>query len=272
MCRTLITAFVLALSACAGESSSPIAFTQVAPGIEVGTFSERANPAFSGHAFLVDLTQVDLAIVQGQERKRVSELAAAFPQHLAVNASFFDPRGRAMGRVADAGRVLANGRQGKWGALVVDAGVARVVSGDALPVDAPGGELVVQGVPRLLVDGAVPKLKAAAAERTAVCAEGRNLVVVVTTAPADASDFARWLARPRAQGGLGCTSALNLDGGPSTQANVRLGGYKLGIDGGWAVPNALVVVPRGASHPPAPLGPALPPDGGAASPQPATGP
>ena len=171
-----------------------------------------------------------------------------------------------MGRVVDAGRMLANGRQGKWGALVVDGDIARVVSGDALPQDAPGGELVVQGVPRLVVDGAVPKLKAAAAERTAVCAEGRTVIVVVTSAPADASDFARWLAQPRAQGGLGCTSALNLDGGPSTQVNVRLGGFKLGIDGGWAVPNALVVVPRGASHPPTPVGPALPPDGGAAPP------
>lgn len=228
-------------------------FSLVAPGIEAGAFSEPADPAFGGHAFVVDLAQVDLTVAQGNERKRVSELAARWPQHLAINASFFDPKGRAMGRVVDAGRVLTKDRQARWGALVVDHGQARVVAGDALPPDAAGGELVVQGVPRLVVDGAVQKLKPAAAERTAVCAEGSTLVLVVTTAPADAADFARFLARPRAHGGLGCTNALNLDGGPSTQVNARLGGYKLGIDGGWAVPNALVVLPKSASHePPAP--------------------
>lgn len=190
-------------------------------------------------------------MVQGSERKRVSELSARWPQHLAINASFFDPQGQAMGRVVDAGRVLVNARQAKWGALVVDKGIARLLPGDALPADAAGGELVVQGVPRLVVDGAVQKLKPAAAERTAVCAEGTSIILVVTTAPADATDFARFLARPRAQGGLGCTNALNLDGGPSTQVNARLGGFKLGIDGGWGVPNALVVLPKSASREPA---------------------
>lgn len=193
-----------------------------------------------------------MAVVATDERKRVSELAARWPQHLAINASFFNPKGKAMGRVVDAGRMLSNERQPRWGALVLDKGQARVVAGDALPADAAGGELVVQGVPRLVVDGAVQKLKPAAAERTAVCAEGGSLVLVVTTAPADATEFARFLARPRAQGGLGCTSALNLDGGPSTQVNARLGGYKLGIDGGWGVPNALVVLPKSASHEPTP--------------------
>lgn len=241
-------------------------FTQVAPGIEAATFTERSSPAYAGHAYVVDLAQVDVAVVQATERKRVSELSARWPQHIAVNASFFDPAGKAMGRVVDAGRVIVKERQKQWGALVVDQRQARVVPGDALPVDAAGGELVVQGVPRLVVDGAVPKLKAAAAERTAACAEGPSLILVVTTAPADATAFARFLARPRAQGGLGCTNALNLDGGPSTQVNARLGGYKLAVDGGWGVPNALVVVPRSASHPPTPLGPALMdagvPDGG----------
>lgn len=227
-------------------------FSHVAPGIEAGAFQERGAPAFSGHAFLVDLAQVDVAVVQTGERRRVSELSARWPQHLAVNASFFDKDDRAMGRVVDAGRVLSAERQRQWGALVVERGQARLLPGDALPADAPGGELVLQGVPRLVVDGAVQKLKAATAERTAVCAEGSTLVLVVTTAPADATDFARFLARPRDQGGLGCRNALNLDGGPSTQVNARLGGLKLAIDGGWGVPNALVVLPKTASHEPAP--------------------
>lgn len=228
--------------------------------MEVATFQEPAARAFSGHAFRVELAQVDVAVAQEIERRRVSELAARWPQHLAVNASFFDETGKTMGRVVDAGRVLVEERRKHWGALVIDKGSARIVPGDALPADVAGGDIVLQGVPRLVIGGQVPKLKPAEAERTAVCAEGGTLHLVVTTTPADATDFGRFLARKLEDGGLGCTSALNFDGGPSTQVNARLGALKLAVDGGWAVPNALVVIPRSAMHPRAPDAP--PADGG----------
>jgi hypothetical protein len=56
--------------------------------------------------------------------------------------------------------------------------------------------------------------------------------------------FARFLADPPDQGGLGCRDALNLDGGPSTQLVAKLPALSLSLPGGWGVPNALVVVPR----------------------------
>jgi uncharacterized protein YigE (DUF2233 family) len=102
--------------------------------------------------------------------------------------------------------------------------------------------LIVQGIPRLLVGGKVQQLKPQIAERTAVCAEG-NIVVLVVSTKAEATAFARFLADPPDNGGLGCSDALNLDGGPSTQLVVKLPALALSLPGGWGVPNALVAAP-----------------------------
>jgi hypothetical protein len=53
--------------------------------------------------------------------------------------------------------------------------------------------------------------------------------------------LATLLAAPAADGGLGCDVALNLDGGPSTQASSRAGSQNLDILGGTTVQNALII-------------------------------
>jgi uncharacterized protein YigE (DUF2233 family) len=102
--------------------------------------------------------------------------------------------------------------------------------------------LIVQGIPRLVVGGKVARLKPQIAERTAVCAEG-NIVLLVVSTRAETMAFARFLADPLDKGGLGCSAALNLDGGPSTQLIVKLPALTLSVPGGWEVPNALIVIP-----------------------------
>jgi Phosphodiester glycosidase len=44
-------------------------------------------------------------------------------------------------------------------------------------------------------------------------------------------------------GGLGCSDALNLDGGPSTQLVAKLPSLTVSVPGGWCVPNALIALP-----------------------------
>jgi hypothetical protein len=115
------------------------------------------------------------------------------------------------------------------------------VLGSDIP-DRLAHRLIVQGIPRLVVGGKVQGLKPQLAARTAVCAEGTAVVIVVAT-KAETTAFARFLADPPQQGGLGCSDALNLDGGPSTQLVVKLPALALALPGGWGVPNALVVAP-----------------------------
>ena len=224
----------------------PPTFVTVAPGIAHATFQvhpERAE-AFSGHALNVDLDVADLRLVPAggpSSRRTVAEIVAPYPAVVAINASFFDHEGRAMGLAVDEGRVMAGGKRRTWGALVIDDRHARIVLGGEIEDDR-AHRLVVQGLPRLVVGGTVQPLKPQLAERTAVCATSNGVVLVVST-KTETTPFARFLADPPDQGGLGCRDALNLDGGPSTQLVVKLPALALSVAGGWAVPNALVVTP-----------------------------
>jgi exopolysaccharide biosynthesis protein len=221
-------------------------FVTVAPGIEHATFQVRPRDAedFSGHAFNVHLEVADLRLIPAggsSSRRTVAEIVAPYPAVVAMNASFFDSEGRAMGLAVDGGRAMAGGKRRSWGALVIEDRHARIVLGAEIKDD-HAHRLVVQGIPRLVVGGTIQPLKPQIAERTAVCAKGTVVVLVVST-KAESTPFARFLAAPPDQGGLGCQDALNLDGGPSTQLVVKLPTLALSLPGGWGVPNALVVAP-----------------------------
>ncbi len=225
----------------------PVKFAPVATGISYATFDVPGAPRFSGHAFAVDLTRTQLRVVPapsaaGHGRDLVDTIAAGNPAYVAINASFFDPAGDAMGRVVSGGVALEMKARPQWGTLVVTGAAASIVLGDTLAKDAPGGDVVVQGLPRLVVDGSVLKLKPQSAARTAVCVDGSTLTIVVSS-EAETTEFARFLADAPRVGGLGCKNALNFDGGPSTQLSAHLGALHVTVPGGWGVPNALVVTP-----------------------------
>lgn len=207
-----------------------------AAGIERAELSTAGRPV---HAFRITLGEARLRLIAAGapgERRPVAAIAAPFPQVVATNASFFDDHDRAMGAGVDQGRDSGQRILKPWGALVVEGTAARIALGSEL---VPGATptLVVQGTPRLLIKGELVKLKPQTAARTAVCAQGDKVLIVVTE-PLDATALAL-LLRDR----LGCKDALNLDGGPSTQLVARLGGLRTEVPGGWGVPNALVALP-----------------------------
>jgi hypothetical protein len=245
--RYLLPMFLTASVSGIAANAESSRFHPAMPGIAHTTFSIQLQDTepFSGHAFKIDLDAVELRLIPAGEpatRRRVTEIVTTYSAVVAVNASFFDTEGRAMGLAVDEGRLIAKGRRQSWGALVVDDKKARIVLGADVN-DPLAYRLVVQGLPRLVVEGKVPPLKPQLAERTAVCAEGNTVVLVVTT-KVETTAFARFLASPLDKDGLGCRDALNLDGGPSTQLVVRLPTLALSLPGGWGVPNALVVTPR----------------------------
>lgn len=227
-------------------SAEPPRFSAVAPGIAHAVFTVQPadTEPFSGHAFKIDLDVAALRLIPAGDpplRRSVEQIVAAYSVVVAANASFFDKEGRAMGLAVDEGRVMALSNRRSWGALVIDGNQGRIMLGADIqdPLD---HRLVVQGIPRLLVGGKVQPLRPQIAERTAVCAGG-NIVVLVVSTRVEATAFARFLADPLDRGGLGCWDALNLDGGPSTQLLVKLPALALSLPGGWGVPNALVVAP-----------------------------
>jgi hypothetical protein len=80
----------------------PPRFLTVAPGIEHASFKMQPKDAepFSGHAFKVDLDMAELRLVPAggpSSRRTVEEIVAPYTAVVAINASFFDNEGRAMG-------------------------------------------------------------------------------------------------------------------------------------------------------------------------------
>ena len=242
----LVSAALLGLScAAASATGEPPRFSPVAPGIEYASFERRSDDVeqFQIHAFKIDLEVAELRLVSAggsAARQTVEQIAAPYPAVVAVNASFFDTEGRAIGLAVSDGQLLAAGRRQNWGALVVEGKKARIVLGSDIQ-DYRAYRLIVQGIPRLVVGGKVQRLKPQVAVRTAVCAAGSSIAIAVAT-KVETTDFARFLADAPEKGGLGCSDALNLDGGPSTQLVVRLPSMNLALPG-WAVPNALVALP-----------------------------
>ncbi len=239
--RPATIAAVLCLAATAARAEPLISWRPIGGGVE---YAELAGASLEGHAFRFSLSDVALRLVAApQGHERVLKLAPPIGDAIAINASFFDEAGKAMGLGIDRGHSIAARPLAKWGALVIDGGQARVVRGSDLR-DALDADLVVQGLPRL-VDGGKPiELKPQSAFRSAVCADGARVTIVVTTIRIEANDFARMLAQGASEGGFGCSSALNLDGGPSTQLHARWHGFSADVLGGWGVPNALVLVPK----------------------------
>src|SRR5262245_55358402 len=225
--------------------AEPPRFVRAAPGIDYAFFDQRSNDVepFQIHAFTIDLEVAELRLVSAgssARRRTVDQIVAPYPMVVGVNASFFDTEGRAIGLGVDDGQLVAAGRRQSWSALVIEGKKARIVLGSEIQ-DHRGYRLVVQGIPRLVVGGRIQRLKPHISERTAVCADGSSVTIAVAT-KIEATDFARFLSDEPAKGGLGCSDALNLDGGPSTQLVVRLPSMTLALPG-WAVPNALVAIP-----------------------------
>lgn len=225
------------------------AWTPLGRGVE---HRQLEQGAITGHAFRFRPADVELRLVPAPGgRARVADLAPA-GDAIAINASFFDENGRAMGLAIDRGRSLGAPRIPKWAGFVVERGVPRIVPAPELASLAEA-ELAVQGFPRLVVAGAVPRLQPQRALRTVVCVAGARVVLLVITSRVDATELARFLAAGPEEGGAGCRDALNLDGGSSTQLAARWDGFQAGVEGVWGVPNALVVTPKpGAGRSPRP--------------------
>jgi translation elongation factor EF-G len=137
--------------------AEPPRFSIVAPGIAHAIFEVRPADAepFSGHAFKIDLDVAELRLVPAGDpaaRRTVEQIVAPYPIVVAVNASFFDKEGRAMGLAVDEGRVMASSKQRNWGALVIDGKKARIMLGADIQ-DHLAHRLIVQGIPRLLSGG-----------------------------------------------------------------------------------------------------------------------
>jgi len=161
-----------------------------------------------------------------------------------VNGGFFLPDRSPLGLVISDGVKLNPLRRADWGVFYIARGRPHIVhTRDFKESDAISQ--AIQSGPRLVADGRPFKLKRQTARRTAIAidAAGRILLVFTLVGSPLASDLAEILRRQEPEG-AGARFALNLDGGPSSQAYVETGGMHLRLDGGWPVPTAVALALR----------------------------
>lgn len=223
----------------------------LAPGFEYAKLSAGGpNTESYVHAFRVDPARyrfsVALAKDFAQKSTSVRELAERSKALLAINGGFFSPELEPLGLRIQDGRVRAPLKNTSWwGVFAIQGHQPRIVAQRDFRADTKFS-MAVQAGPRLLVDGTIPPLRAGADDRSAlgITPHGKVIVAITEHAPMETATLAAILRRPEPQGGLGCRSALNLDGGRSAQLFARLGRFQLHIPNLSAITDAVVVLPR----------------------------
>ncbi|HVV49039.1 MAG TPA: phosphodiester glycosidase family protein [Polyangia bacterium] len=240
--RVLALAATLATARPGQAAPAPIDWQALGPGAWRATLAAGDGTPLLLFRFAFARYRAEVVVGAGwpPARETAAELVHRLGAAAAVNGGFFDGRGAPLGLRVAAGRTRAPLRpKADWGVLLLEPAGARIVHTHELaPGDGARG--AIQVGPRLVVHGQALHLKPQLARRTAVALEpaGDALTLVVADAPVDANDLAQRLAA------AGFDAALLLDGGPSTQLSVAVGGARLDLPGGYPVPDLLAVVPR----------------------------
>lgn len=228
--------------------------TPLIPGLD---YRLVAVPAFGlkVHAFAFDTKQFHLrtAAQDNDTGNRVADFLVNPEDVFAIDGGFFERDDD--GRLAASGLLVVDGEEvapqhERAGSGVLHAsadGVSISYRAEAPPAEAV--DSAVQVGPVLVDPGGKVGIYSSQGDRrrrSAICLRPGELIAIVVDGDGlSLFQLAHVLAIPVDQGGVGCDVAINLDGGPSTQAVYRGGGRTIAIDGEATVHNGLVVSTSG---------------------------
>jgi len=206
----------------------------------------RTSPGLI-HAFKISPKKYKLGVVtakgMGKKNASVKSMAKKKGALLAINGGFFTPDYESLGLIIDNGKIL-NPIKGTswWSVFYMRGNTPRIVHTKSFQKSS-SINMAIQSGPRLVVNGAIPKLKPSIAERSAVCVSRDGQVVLIATQNLliEPKKFAETLRKSESKGGLACRTALNLDGGSSTQMYADVNDFELSIPGINRVANAVAV-------------------------------
>lgn len=222
------------------------------PGLDYVQLALPENQGNHGelYAFRIDPRYYTLRLASAEAMgetmgSNVVSLAHFSNALIAVNGGFFSPEHDPLGLRMQDGQVLQPVRPiSWWGVFSIRQGQARVSTWNAFVPDNQVS-FAIQAGPRLLVKGHIPPLKPGTADRTALCIDAQQNILVIATANASLTTqaFAELLRTSEHKGGLSCVDALNLDGGTSTQLYAKVGDVDVNVPNFKAIADAVVVVP-----------------------------
>lgn len=224
---------------------------QLAPGL---WYTQLVTPTLTStgtlHAFRVDLNYYHFSLALAKEYEgqfsSAQNLTMASKGILGINGGFFSPDMTSLGlRISD-GELLSRFKHSPWwGVFLIQNNRAKILSASQYQPE-NDVDFAVQSGPRLVVDGAIPKLRPGVANRSALGIRRNGQVVIVATQNLYLStvELAELLQKSEPENGLACWQAINLDGGSSTQLYARVNDFVLSIPSFMPVADVVVVVPR----------------------------
>ena len=187
----------------------------------------------------------------GRNGGSVADFAKAHGALMAINGGFFEID--ASKRLSSSGLLVVGGVRlgeisGKGGSgVLIRRGSALEIAWRRAIASLTGMDDAVQSGPVIVEPGGRLGIHSNSFNRlprSAICLTPGRFTLVAVSGGLSLYELAKVLAARRKDGGFGCTTALNLDGGPSTQAIATIGQSPVHVKGLWKVHNAIVVKRR----------------------------
>lgn len=202
------------------------------------------------HAFKIDPKQYRFSVLRAKDYNRTTSTAEAFAKNssaiLVVNGGFFSPERKSLGLLAENGTILNPVHSTPWWAVfAVQSKRGSITPHRYFKVNAKT-EMALQVGPRLVINGNIPKMKFSIDRRSGIGIQPGGHIIIAVTKNAELSltAFAETFRKPESEGGFGCTDAINLDGGNSSQIYSHWNGVQVNVSGNSQVTNAVAVFKR----------------------------
>jgi exopolysaccharide biosynthesis protein len=199
------------------------------------------------HAFLIDLNDYRLdTMVSYQGGIFATDAIKSSGAVLAINGGFFTPEYQSIGLRINQRNILSPFKNTSWlGVFMIKNHRPIIIPARAYHPSA-NIEMAIQAGPRLIVDGYIPKLSGAPADRSAIgiTAEGKIVIVVTDHFTLTMTELAQIMKKPLSEDGFECVEALNLDGGSSSQLSVKIDRFHVDIPSLRPVADFILIVPQ----------------------------
>lgn len=244
---TILTLFLVQRSSFGSGTN----WVKIAPHMDY-TYIPLTHIAGAGklHAFKFDLNNYQLNLVFAQEQMQLASSVQTIGKFhkalIAINGGFFSPELQPIGLRLRQQKTIAPMKDiSWWGVFYVENDQAKIINSSAYQSN-ENIQFALQAGPRLIINGHIPRLKPGYAARSAVCISTDNKIILASTENAriTTSQLAKLLRKTAANGGLGCYSALNLDGGSSAQFYANFPNFKLYVANFSPVTDAIIVKER----------------------------
>lgn len=240
--RTILLTLICFNFILLGDAFSKSLWLPLKPGLAYRQLSPNELSPFAAiHAFKLNPKRMKLAICPAPNKITTAKNNAKINHALITfNSGFFSKEMIPLGlRVQNGQLKFPMKRISWWGVFYIKHNKPYIVTPRRYR-HTRKISFAVQSGPRLIVNNQIPKLKNGLAERTALGITPKgDIIIVVTEHTSVSTTYLAKLMRDE----LGCSYALNLDGGGSTQLYAEIDGFKRQVHGLSRIPDPICVYP-----------------------------